>query len=244
MSALILQNAAAQEITVAWRDFAPYNFVDQGVEKGFMLARGKRIFEQAGVPARFVLEPTKRIWAKFQAGTPMYCSLGRYRIASRELIMQYSLPIHSDPPNVVVAAPGAAAKVRSHASLVSLLGDSTLTMGTRDGASYGDQIDAMLVGAGAKVEKRVVEAPLMMKLLAADRVSFAIMDRYAWQYARLHDPAAANVVARDFTDMPPGQKRYLVCSKDVPAEVMNRLNTAIKAMKIGTQLLTDADLNQ
>jgi len=240
----MLHSAAAQEITVAWRDFAPYNFVDQGVEKGFLLARGKRIFEQAGVPARFVLEPTKRIWAKFQAGTPMYCSLGRYRIASRELIMQYSLPIHSDPPNVVVAAPGAAFKVRTHASLLSLLGDSTLTMGTRDGASYGDQIDAMLVGAGAKVEKRVVEAPLMMKLLAADRVSFAIMDRYAWQYAHLHDPAAANVVARDFADMPPGQKRYLVCSKDVPADVMNRLNNAIKAMKISTQPLTDAELGQ
>jgi hypothetical protein len=240
----MLQSAAAQEITVAWRDFAPYNFVEQGVEKGFMLARGKRIFEQAGVPARFVLEPTKRIWAKFQAGTPLYCSLGRYRIASREPIMQYSLPIHSDPPNVVVASPAAAAKVRAHATLAALLEDPTLTMGTRDGASYGDQIDAMLVSAAAKVEKRVVEAPLMMKLLAADRVSFAIVDRYAWQYARLHDPAATNLVARDFVDMPPGQKRYLVCSKDVPVDVMNRLNNAIKAMKIGTQPLSDADLNQ
>ncbi len=236
--------AVAQEITVAWRDNPPYNFVEQGVEKGFMLARGKHIFEQARVPAHFVLEPTKRIWAKFRVGTPMYCSLGRYRIAEREPIMQYSLPIHIDPPRIVLASPAAADQVGKHTSLASLLGDPGLAMGMSDGASFGTEIDAMLTSARTKVERRTVESPLMMKLLAANRVSFVIVDRVAWQYWRMHDPAALGVVPRDFPDMPAGQKRYLVCSKDVPAEVMNRLNSAIKAMKIGTQLPTEAELNQ
>lgn len=242
--ALTVPDAGAQEITVAWRDNPPYNFVEQGVEQGFLLARGKLIFQQARVPARFVLEPTKRIWAKFQVGTPGYCSLGRYRIAAREPLMQYSLPIHIDPPRIVLAAPAAADKVRAHQSLSSLLSDPTLVMGMSDGASFGTEIDAMLASAHAKVERRTVESPLMMKLLAADRVSFVIVDRLAWQYWRMHDPAALGVAPREFADMPPGQKRYLVCSKDVPAEVMQRLNRVVKAMKIGSQPLTEAELNQ
>jgi hypothetical protein len=241
---LTLHSAAAQPLTVSWRDNPPYNFVENGAEKGFLLARGKRIFEQAQVPARFVLEPTKRIWANFRIGTPRYCSLGRYRIPQREAMMQYSLPIHIDPPRIVLAAPHSVERVQSHATLASLLGDPMLAMGMSDGASFGTAIDAMLANAGTKVEKRTVESPIMMKLLAADRVSFVIVDRYAWQYWRLHDPSAQAVVAHDFPDMPPGQKRYLVCSKDVPAETMNRLNDAIRAMKIGTQPLTDAELSQ
>jgi uncharacterized protein (TIGR02285 family) len=241
---LPMQTVAAQPITVAWRDNPPYNFVDQGKEKGFLLARGKRIFEQAQVPAQFVLEPTKRIWAKFRVGTPMYCSLGRYRIAEREPIMQYSLPIHIDPPRIVLASPAAAQQVRQHATLASLLADPALAMGMSDGASFGTEIDAMLANARSKVERRTVESPLMMKLLAANRVSFVIVDRIAWQYWRMHDPAALGVVPHDLPDMPAGQKRYLVCSKDVPADVMHRLNASIKAMKIGTQLPNEAELNQ
>ena len=244
ISISLLPSARAQEITVAWRDNPPYNFVEQDKEKGFLLARGKRIFEQAHVPAHFVLEPTKRIWAKFRVGTPMYCSLGRYRIAEREPIMQYSLPIHIDPPRIVLASPVAAEQVGRHATLVSLLGDPALAMGMSDGASFGTELDAMLANAGAKVERRTVESPLMMKLLAANRVSFVIVDRVAWQYWRMHDPAALGVVPHDFPDMPAGQKRYLVCSKDVPPAVMNRLNGAIKSMKISSQLPTEAELRQ
>ena len=244
IAAVAAPAAAAQEITVAWRDNPPYNFLEQGQEKGFLLARGKRIFELARVPAQFTLEPTKRIWAKFRVGTPNYCSLGRYHIAAREPIMQYSLPIHIDPPRIVLAAPGTAERVRAHKTLASLLADPTLSMGMSDGASFGTEIDAMLANAHTKVERRTVESPLMMKLLAANRVSFVIVDRIAWQYWRMHDPAALGVVPHDLPDMPAGQKRYLVCSKDIPAGVMDRLNTAIKSLKIGPQPLTEAELSQ
>jgi len=234
----------AQEITVAWRENPPYNYTEQGVEKGFLLARGKRIFEQAQVPAQFVTEPTKRIWAKFRVGTPSYCSLGRYHLAEREPVMQYSLPIHIDPPRIVLMSAEAAKRARQYKRLSELLADPSLTLGMSDGGSFGTDIDDMLKSAATKVERRTVESPLMMKLLAADRISFVFADRYSWHYLKQHDPAARDIVAREFPDMPAGQKRYLVCSKDVSPEVMHRLNAAIKSMKITAQPLSDAELNQ
>lgn len=244
LSASAFQAASAQEITVAWRDNLPYNFIEQGAEKGFLLARGKRIFEQAQVPARFTMESPRRIWAKFKAGTPKYCSLGRYRIAEREALMQYSLPIQIDPPRIVVASPQAAEQVQAHATLASLLGDPALTVAVHGSASFGTQIDALLASPNTRVERRTIELPLMTRLLAANRASFAIVDRYAWQYWSTHDPAAKSLVAHEVSDMPAGQKRYLVCSKDIPADVMHRLNTAIRALKIGPQPLTEAELDQ
>jgi hypothetical protein len=113
-----------------------------------------------------------------------------------------------------------------------------------DGGSFGAEIDGMLKSAATQVERRTVESPLMMKLLAADRISFIFADRYAWHYLKQHDPAAKDIVAREFPDMPAGQKRYLVCSKDVSPEVMHRLNAVIRSMKITAQPLPDAELNK
>lgn len=244
ISALAATSALAQVITVAWRENPPYNYTEQGVEKGFLLARGKQIFEQAQVPAQFVVEPTKRIWAKFRVGTPNYCSLGRYRLPEREATMQYSLPIHLDPPRVVLLSAPAARHAQRYSKVTELLGDPSLSLGMTDGASFGAQIDDMLKSAGAKVERRTVESPLMMKLLAADRVSFVFADRYAWYYLKQHDPSAHEIVVREFPDMPVGQKRYLVCSKDVSAETMQRLNNVIKAMKITAQPMSETELNR
>lgn len=247
LAAVIATTAAAAptpEITVAWRENPPYNYTEQGVEKGFLLARGKQIFAQAHVPARFVVEPTKRIWAKFRIGTPAYCSLGRYRLPEREPIMQYSLPIHLDPPRIVLLSASAARQAHKYGKVTELLADPSLSLGMSDGGSFGTEIDEMLKSAATKVERRTVESPLMMKLLGADRISFVFADRYAWHYLKQHDPAAQDIVAREFPDMPAGQKRYLVCSKDISPEVMHRLNAVIKAMKISAQPLTDAELNQ
>lgn len=229
---------------MAWRDNPPYNYTEHGVEKGFLLARGKQIFEQAHVPAQFVVEPTKRIWAKFRVGTPNYCSLGRYRLPEREVSMQYSLPIHIDPPRVVLLSAPAARQAHKYSKVTELLADPSLSLGMTDGGSFGVQIDDMLKSAATKVERRTVESPLMMKLLAADRVSFVFADRYAWFYLKQHDPAAHEIVVREFPDMPAGQKRYLVCSKDVAPELMQRLNNVIKSMKITAQPLSEAELNQ
>jgi uncharacterized protein (TIGR02285 family) len=236
--------AAAQEITVSWRENPPYNYTEQGVEKGFLLARGKQIFAQAHVPAKFVVEPTKRIWAKFRVGTPAYCSLGRYRLPEREPVMQYSLPIHVDPPRIVLLSAAAARQAHKYSKVTELLADSSLSLGMSDGGSFGTDIDGMLKSAATQVERRTVESPLMMKLLAADRISFVFADRYAWHYLKQHDPAAKDIVAREFPDMPAGQKRYLVCSNDISPDVMHRLNAAIKSMKITSQPLSDAELNQ
>jgi len=62
-------------LTVAWREKPPYYYFDNGVAKGFMLERAKQVFAAAGVPARFVNEPQKRIWANFSHGTQNYCSI-------------------------------------------------------------------------------------------------------------------------------------------------------------------------
>lgn len=214
-------------ITVAWRDKPPYHYADRGRDQGFLLKRTKAIFAAAGMPAQFVEQPQKRIWANFQHGASNYCSISWYRLPEREAIARYSHPIHTDAPHAVLVSPAAVEQVKAHASLASLMSDRRLTLGLLDGVSYGAKLDAMIESSESRVMRRTVSVTGMLRMVGAGRVSYALVDREDWKYFRKHEPRLPLSVLREFSDMPAGLDRHLVCSRDVAPAVMDKLNRAI-----------------
>ncbi|MGZ3182015.1 MAG: transporter substrate-binding domain-containing protein [Telluria sp.] len=222
--------ARAETITVAWRDKPPHHYLEGGVEKGYLLEQARREFKAAGVEARFVREPAKRIWANFEGGARNYCSIGWYKLPERERVAQFSVPIHTDPPHIVLASREATHVIDAHATLAALLADATLSIGLVDGVSYGPQLDVLVRASRNQQVRRTVEPMAMMRMVAAGRVSFMLMDREDWDFARQHDERLAGLDVNVFPDMPAGLQRYIACSKDVPAATMERLNRAIEAV--------------
>ncbi len=221
---------AQAPLTVAWREKPPYYYLDENkVAKGFMLDRARQVFAAAGVPAVFVNEPQKRIWANFSHGTPNYCSISWYRLPEREAVAQFSVPLHADLPHAVLAVPAVAARVRSHPDLKALLSDKSLTLGVIDGVSYGPELDARIAASKNRIMRRTVETAAMFRMVAFGRADYLFVDREDWNYLRLKFPELQALELIDFADMPPGLKRHIVCSRDVPAETMERLNRAIQA---------------
>jgi len=216
-------------ITVAWREKPPYYYTENGVAKGFLLERARQIFEAAGIPARFVNEPQKRIWANFAQRTVNYCSIAWYRLPDREALAQYSTPIHVDPPHAVLVQSSALPQVRGHATLKSLLADRELTLGVIDGVSYGAELDALIATSDNHIMRRTVETSAMLRMLAVGRASYTFVDREDWNYVRNKAGSLQSLILLDFPEMPAGLKRHIVCSRDVPAETMERLNRAIAA---------------
>lgn len=223
-------NALAQPpLTVAWREKPPYYYFENGVAKGFMLERAKQVFAAAGVPARFVNEPQKRIWANLNHGMQNYCSISWYKLPEREAVAHFSIPVHADQPHAVLAVHSAAARIKAHPSLKSLLADKDLTLAVIDGVSYGPELDALIAKSDNHIMRRTVETAAMYRMLAVGRADYLFIDREDWGYLRAKYPELKALVQVDFADMPPGLKRHIVCSRDVPAETMERLNRAIAA---------------
>lgn len=229
---LATARAAEEPLTVAWRDKPPYHYMEGGKEKGFLLERARKVFSVANVPARFVREPVKRIWANFDNAVRNYCSIGWYRLPERERMAQFSVPFYADPPQLVLAAPRWAKAVRAHDSFASLLGDPNLSIAMVDGASYGAQVDAMVEAGRTRVLRRTVGPIPLLTMVAAGRASFTLIDRHDWDWARTHEPSVRGVAPVQFPDMPPGQTRYIVCSKDVPQSVMARINHGIDVVTL------------
>jgi len=220
---------SAPPITVAWRDKPPYHYIENGVPKGFLLARARQVFATAGLETRFINEPQKRIWANLQHGASNYCSISWYRLPEREAVAQYSQPFHEDLPHTVLIAPGMETRVKAHATLASLLADPTLTVGVIEGVSYGPVLDPLIKAGQNKIMSRTVETTQMMRMLTVGRASYMFVDREDWEFFRDKEKASQSLVRHDFPDMPGGLKRHIVCSRDVPQDTMNKLNQAIAA---------------
>jgi polar amino acid transport system substrate-binding protein len=222
--------SAAPPLTVSWREKPPYYYTEEGVEKGFMLAYAKEVFKAAGFDAQFVREPQKRTWAKFHDGTRNFCSSAWYRIPEREAIAQFSIPVYTDPPPLILIAPGSVARVKAHPTLTSLMADPSLTLGLVDGVSYGPELDARIAQSANQLMRRTVSTTNIMQMLAAGRVSYLIDDRNDWIHLRAHFKELAVVVPHEVPDLPAGMKRHFVCSRDLPAAAMAKLNQAIRSL--------------
>lgn len=221
--------ASPPTITVAWRDKPPYHYIEGSGGKGFLLNRTREVFAAAGLRAEFVEQPQKRIWANFEHGTANYCSISWYRLPEREAVARFSHALHTDAPHTVLASPAALQQVQAHGTLASLMSDRKLTLGVMDGVSYGAKLDGMIQDSENRVMRRTVSVTGMLRMLSAGRMSYMLVDREDWQYYRKNEPGLAQLVPREFADMPAGLDRHLVCSRDMKPEVMDKLNRAIMA---------------
>lgn len=231
---LALPTMATQVVTVEYRDKPPYTYTEQGKPAGFLLTRTVDIFRRANLAVAFEEVPVKRIMADIQANQRPICSPGWYKLPEREVFARFSLPIHQDLPQVVLAAPHAVAAVRNHPTMKALFADSALTMGVVDGVSYGPELDAM-IAALPKPAMRATVPPLQMaKMIAVGRADFMIIDQDDLSVIdQHHEVSALGIVKVDFPDPPQGLKRYLICSKQVEPAAMAKLDEAIRAMMPG-----------
>lgn len=230
LAALVLPRwAVAAPLLMVYRDKPPYSFVENGVAKGFLLERTARVLNRAGIEAQFREMPPKRIFFEIEKNQQAICSFGWYKLAEREKYALYSGPLHQDQAHLVLAGPRSVDTVRRHATLQGLMADATLIWAGADGVSYGPELDRLIAAFAGQLE-RTLQSPLQVaKKIAAQRADFMFIDREDLKYlnASSADFHGSALVPIEYPDMPPGLKRYILCSQQVGAPVMRRINAAI-----------------
>lgn len=221
--------AAGATLTMVFRDKPPYSYVENGIQRGFLLERTKRILDRAGVKAQFIDLPPKRIFLEIQNNSEAICSFGWYKIPEREKYAKFSPPIHQDRPHVVLASPRAAAAMSKHHSLKTLIADAALTLAVVDGVSYGPELDEMIRHFPGILDRSLISPIQVAKKLALDRADFMFIDQEDLEFLISSNPelASAGLVRLEYPDLPPGLKRYILCSQQVSDRTMARIGRAI-----------------
>lgn len=224
--------AIAENIEYLFFELKPrMSYVDGKVE-GDVATKAMEIFQRAGLTVSVTGElPAKRVLSLLQSEMKNRCSVGWFKTPAREAMYRYSDVIFTDPNPFILTAKVNKQRFDGYQSFAHLLSDNTQVLGKTRTLSYGQQIDEKLATAATPFYG-VKNYQEMFFMLASGRFSYVITDPLEMKAINeLAKLTPDDFVRYEFTDIPPGEDRYIVCTKTTPNDVMERINTAIAEFK-------------
>ncbi|MBI4804500.1 MAG: transporter substrate-binding domain-containing protein [Desulfovibrio sp.] len=205
----------------------PYNFTLNGKPTGFLVELTQAILHDAEVEAVFVELPSPRIFSELQREDSQCCLFGALKVPEREAYGSFTLPIMEDSPLVALILAKNAALFFGKTSFRELAADKKLTLGLIRSWSYGDYVDGVIKKEHAKVIG-IPEKENQARMLASERFLYTLArETEIDDLIRLSGKSRADFVSIPLSDTSERKKRYILCGKGVPGEVIERINASI-----------------
>lgn len=219
--------AHAQAIVATYNERPPYMVTAaDGTPTGLTGSPAVQAFAAAGIPVSYQKTPSNRQLMMIKQAAVRNCALGWFRTPERERYAKFSKAIYRDKAWMVLAYAGF--NVPDGATLESLLRDANTRVLVKENFSYGPQIDDLLARYQPARAMSAGSPLQMMHSVSMGTVDLMFVAEEEGNYMLSH----AGTHAKDlrllhFPDLPKGAERYIMCSKNVPDEVIVKLNKAI-----------------
>jgi uncharacterized protein (TIGR02285 family) len=218
--------SAEEVIHVAYSERPPYIVtLPDGSLGGLTGTPATAAFKTAGIPVQWHKVPTNRQLMMVKDRASPSCAIGWFNTPERRQYGKFTKPIYRDRSWVVLS--NAAFAARNIGSLDELARQHDARVLVKDNYSYGNldafmahwqPVKAISTASTLKMLQSVNTGMVDLMFVAEDEGRY-IMEHHAAQHPKLRLLA--------LKDMPPGMERHIMCGKNVPDEVIARLNQAI-----------------
>lgn len=220
---------AMDAVTLAYNDRPPYIVaLPDGSAAGLTATPAANAFRSAGIPVTWKKVPTNRQLAELKENTGRQCAIGWFKNPEREQYFKFTKAIYRDRPTVLIA--GRHFSAQPNETLHGLLLRKDVHVLVKDKFSYGAYIDGLLASLKPQTVITTNENIQMVEMIRIGRADFMFAAeeeaRYLIEQAGFK-PGDFRIIR--LPDVPPGERRYIICSKMVEDEVIARLNAAIDA---------------
>lgn len=194
---------------------------------GSLIAPVEAAFAKAGIPAVWREASTLRQLTIIRNDTMRACSIGRYKTPDREAFARFSIPFYQDQPWVGVA--NVRLKIGERARAADLMADPNLTVLLKDDIKFGPYADDLIAHMKARRVGAMSDFGQIIRMIEAGRADFSLISGEEELYYRKQlGYTDKDFKVIHFTDMPAGEKRYLMCSKSVRDAEMEKINAGLK----------------
>ncbi len=114
----------------------------------------------------------------------------------------------------------------THTTFKQLFADRGLRLLVREGLSYGAYIDNQLPSAQAHIVRQAYENQVLVQVLAKGTVDGYLMSEEE-AIALISAYKTDKLAIAHFSDAPPGEYRYLYCSRQVEDAALAKINAAL-----------------
>lgn len=191
-----------------------------GVE-GLVASPISQALTRAGVVFRWELTPSQRQLLLVQTGQEPVCAVGWFRNPEREKLGRFSRPVYRDLP--MGALVRADVPLADGVALATTLASGKQTVLTKEGFSYGAEVDQWLSAPGVRRVSTGSEPLQLVRMLLASRADMLLVAPEEGQLLMAQHPPGALRMVR-FSDVGPGLDRHLYCNTRVPEEVLRRFD--------------------
>ena len=217
-----------QPITVHYVLRPPYMSLSANGLTGLTGAPTVLAFMHANIPFVLADTPFARQLHMIEVNSGQDCMIGMFKTPEREVFAKFTHPIYRDSPQIILTAAANAPRFSKFSSVVDLLSDKTMELLVKLRYSYGKVPDALIERYQPTLQKTTDENLLMLKAIKLKMSDYMFMTPEEASVAI----AAAGFSESDFRqikfkNMPDGDYRHIMCSKNVPDHVIAKLNAAI-----------------
>ncbi|MCZ6859898.1 MAG: transporter substrate-binding domain-containing protein [Alphaproteobacteria bacterium] len=205
---------------------------------GFVGERAYEVLTASGIDFTVELSNPRRILATLKAGSPNICTFGFFKTAERQKFVNYSEPFIQDIPQGLLIRRENLSVFENHRTFVEVLADKDIVLGNVSGVSMGYETDLLIekhspttiFGNDLEAIIRMLEAARFHYTLTDEIKASAAFEKFGM------DPNVFTVV--HYPDMPPGSKRYFMCSMKTSPSIVTRLDKTIGNI-VGANLLME-----
>jgi polar amino acid transport system substrate-binding protein len=218
----------ADPIDVVITSRPPYYVVDgNGVVSGIVASPAIKAFKMAGLDIQWVFVSFKSQLKMIEDNKKQICGIGWFKTPAREKFAKFTEHIYQDKPFIALSRTDNKA-VAAHRSLRLLMSDQSLKMGKKLGFSYGITVDGLFNELAPASITTTQSNVGMVRMLIGQRFDYMISapEEVAHLIGSI-STGSEDITTIKLLDLPPENKRYILCSQSVDDEVIERLNTAI-----------------
>ena len=205
----------------------PYNIKHKDDVYGLVASPVSRALAESHINFRWIETPAGRQLDMIRANRSAICSPGWFKTPQRQRYAQFTSPVYQD--NSFVAVTKADNRLLSPDDLLNrVLSERRLKLLVKSGYSYGNFIDQKLDEFRPWQLTTTADNEGMLEMILDQRADYCFMtEEEASDLLFFSSLDSTDFKIIRFADMLEGNKRYLICSKKVKKEVMDRMNTAI-----------------
>jgi polar amino acid transport system substrate-binding protein len=221
------QTAMPTPLVVQYSDRPPFMMLDSGgAMTGSVGGPAAHAFQMAGISVKWEASSSKRQLAILQADATPVCSIGWYKTTEREQYAKYTKAVSQD--SAMVALANADFHAADNGRIEDLLSNPNISVLVKDAVVYGTYLDSQFGKMKARRVTSIDEYGPMVRLVRLGRVQLTFIPiEEANYYIEKMGYARSDFNIIHFSDMPPGERRYILCSKKVDDAVIEKLNAHI-----------------
>ncbi len=224
--AVALNVHSRELIKLYYEEREPYSSLRaDGVVNGLIANPVSRAFTFSDVAFKWVSVPFKRQLVQLKDNTEAACGMVFFKTEEREKFGKFTHAIYRDGITVMLSRQDFQPEKNMH--LIDAMSMKGARMLRKEASFYGPFIEDAMLKVKPTVVSTTAEMRNMALMLIADRADYTMLTMEEANYLIASIPDGDQLHVFRPVDMPSGQYRYIMCSKQVPDEVITRLNKAI-----------------